>query len=107
MADPVALATIEARLRQLLEADPVCQGQVSGTTIRVIAREFARAPEPDSDVLAERAACRRVMAAAAARFAELLPEDMLADPLIDLDAFRLELRRTDEVIASLGLGLHR
>ena len=47
-------ATIEPRILQLLTLDPVCQGQVSGTTVRALALEFAREPEPDSDVLAER-----------------------------------------------------
>lgn len=103
----MTVETVEARVRHLLEMDSVCQGSVTARTVRALAMEFARDPEPDSDVLAERQACIAVLASAAERCAALLPEDMLADPLIDIDAFRLELRRFDEAIAGLRIGLHR
>lgn len=92
------LAAIEARVRQLLTADPVCQGKVSATTIHALALEFARDPAPDSDVLAERAACLALMQAAQARLDG-------ADSNVPVGP--LEARRLGEAIESVRQGLHR
>jgi|GEM_PF-5478552 len=98
---------IKARILQVLALDPQ-KPVVSAITTTTLAREWAAHHAlPDSDVGAERSGCAGVMRAAAERFAALLPADMLADPMIDLDAFQLELRRFDEAIRGIGLGLHR
>jgi hypothetical protein len=101
-------ATIEARIRQLLTADPVCQGQVSGTTVRALALEFAREPEPDSDVLAERAACTALMTAGRQRIERLFERMEDGAVLADLrEAVLIEIRRAAEAETSITLGLHR
>lgn len=108
-------ATIEARIRQLLTLDPVCQGQVSGTTVRALALEFAREPEPDSDVLAERAACLLLMGACAERLRALLAAAELegaassdpAESVVCSSDLGLELTRLNLASETIALGLHR
>ena len=91
--------TIEARILQLLTLDPVCQGQVSGTTVRALALEFAREPAPDGDVLAERADCLAVIRACRDRLLEQ------ADP--GDGPIRTEARRLGAAIEGISSGLHR
>lgn len=93
------IAAIEGRVRQLLETDPVCQGKVSATTIRAMALEFAREPEPDGDVLAERTACVSLLTSIRNRIAGMN---------IDVpDVVALEVRRLDAAIELVRQGLHR
>jgi hypothetical protein len=92
--------SIEGRISKLLGEDKVCMGRVSTATVRQLALEFARDPEPDGDVLAERAACLAVMQACHDRM------DAQFDGVGDGRA-ALEARRLGEAMESIRLGLHR
>lgn len=92
--------SIEAQITKLLTEDKVCMGKVTRATVRNLALQFARDPEPDSDVLAERAACLAQIRAC--------HERMNAQFDGDGDGrAALETRRLGEVIHSIELGLHR
>lgn len=91
-------AATVARIEALLAADPVCQGKVSMTAVREIAREFPLEARPDSDVLAERAACLAVLRGFHARWREM------TEVVPGLDH---ETRRLGAAIETIELGLHR
>ena len=92
--------SIEAHIRKLLGEDKVCMGKVSAATVRQLALQFAREPEPDGDVLAERAACVAVVEAATLRLERLGEEE-------GGSRVPLEARRLRQAIHDIGLGLHR
>lgn len=100
-------AAAEARISAILTADPICGGRVAASTIRTLATEMTREAKPDSDVLAERGACLSLMEALRARLGQLSHDEQDGVDVVFLDAFALELRRLDEAIASVRLGLHR
>lgn len=91
--------SIEPRILQLLTLDPVCQGRVNAATVRALALEFAREPEPDRDVLAERAACLAGMRVHYDRLCVLS-----IDGTMELI---VERRWLEEWIDAVELGLHR
>ena len=98
---------IQARVTQLLAADPACRG-VKQATIRALAVEFAREAEPDRDVLAERAACVAVLTAGQARLTALaLAHHDGANGSEMAALLGLELRRSTEAIEMVRQGLHR
>lgn len=76
----------------------------------LLAERPASMGKQDEPVLAERDACLQVLGALRDRFAAL---DTLSDDdgdeaaTIDLEAFRVELRRADEAVESMRQGLHR
>ena len=92
--------SIEAQISKLLSEDKVCMGRVSAATVRTLALQFARDPEPDHDVLAERAACCAQLRGCQARLM-LLAADEAGDVIA------IEARRIGEAIHSIELGLHR
>ena len=92
--------SIEASIRKLLTEDKVCMGRVTGATVRTLALQSAREPEPDGDVLAERAACVAQFRNCQARLTALAAED-------GGEAISIEARRIGEAIHSIELGLHR
>lgn len=92
--------SIEAQIRKLLGEDKVCMGRVSAATVRDLARRFAREPEPDGDVLAERAACVAQLRNCQTRLTALAADD-------GGEAISIEARRIGEAIHSIELGLHR
>ena len=92
--------SIEAHIRKLLDADKVCMGKVSAATVRQLALQFAREPEPDSDVLAERSACLAQLRSCQARLTMHAADE-------DGDFIATEVRRVGEAIHSIELGLHR
>ena len=105
-------AEVLARVTALLAADPVCLGRVNKVTIAAIAQIVAyREPVPDSDVLAERAACLGVIAAVGQRLLDLHDAaDGGADDFgagVDPEAVAHEVLRLGEAARSIGLGLHR
>ena len=92
------MSSIEAQIAKLLGEDRLCMGKVTRATVRQLALQFARDPEPDSDVLAERAACLAVISNCRARLEIEADGD---------DACATEARRLGEAIHSIELGLHR
>lgn len=92
--------SIEAHIRKLLDEDKVCMGKVTAATVRQLALQFARDPEPDRDVLAERAACLVHIRSAQARLQRRADDE-------DGEGFGIEARRLGEAIETIGLGLHR
>ena len=92
--------SIEASIRKLLTEDKVCMGRVTGATVRMLALQFAREPEPDGDVLAERAVCVAILGHVRDRLDKLA---MDGGPM----GLIIEARRVAEAIHFIELGLHR
>lgn len=99
-------AEVLARVTALLAADPVCMGKVNKATVRQIAQIVAF-PEAvaDGDVLAERAACRGLLARAGVRLLDLV--EASEGGAVSSEDVSHEVVRIDEAVRAIGIGLHR